>query len=200
MEVASHGLTHLCLGWLPSPTCAYEILQDRANLENDYNCMIRGFAYPYDNRNNDVVTALKESGFLYARTAGSTLGFDLPTDWYHWAGTCHHNHPQLRELVQAFLAKQISGFPELFYLWGHSYEFEDDNNWHVIEDFAQEIGSQPDIWYATNIEICEYVTAFRQLVFSINGKSVYNPTCKELFFQNGRQVVCVHPGETICLV
>ncbi len=35
----------------------------------------------------------------------------------------------------------------LFYLWGHSYEFEADENWNVIEEFAAYTGNRDEIWY-----------------------------------------------------
>ena len=56
--------------------------------------------------------------------------------------------------------------PKLFYLWGHSYEFKDNKNWHLIEDFAKLAGGKDNVWYATNTEIYNYVTAFNNLQFS----------------------------------
>ena len=41
--------------------------------------------------------------------------------------------------------------------WGHSYEFDNNDNWEVIENFAEYIGGRDDVWYATNIEIYDYV-------------------------------------------
>ena len=45
----------------------------------------------------------------------------------------------------------------MFYLWGHSYEFDENDNRDVIEKFAEFVGGRDDIWYATNIEIYDYV-------------------------------------------
>lgn len=199
MEVASHGFTHLCMGRLTPSVCTYELTQDRANLENDFVHPIKGFAYPFGNCNDNVIAALKHNDFLYARTAGETLRFDLPSNWFLWSGTCHHNHPQLQTLVNKFVSSQISGSPALFYLWGHSYEFEDNHNWHIIEDFAKTIGNHADTWYATNIEICEYIGAYNQLSFGIDGKYAYNPTSKALYFQRDGQTFCVQAGETIMI-
>ena len=87
----------------------------------------------------------------------------------------------------------------MFYLWGHSYEFDTDDNWSLIEEFAEYIGNRDDIWYATNIEICDYVTAFQRLIFSADGQRVYNPTNTALYFQKGKRLICVQQGETICV-
>ena len=76
--------------------------------------------------------------------------------------------------------------PGLFYLWGHSYEFDwnmPDNHWGIIECFAEYMGNRQEIWYATNIEICDYAAAYRHLIFSTDGSKVYNPTATELFFE-----------------
>ena len=54
-----------------------------------------------------------------------------------------------------------------------------------------------DIWYATNIEIYDYVKAYRQLVFSMNEKIVYNPTDLTVYFQIESRQYCVTPGMNI---
>ncbi len=197
MEVAMHTLTHPFLDKLPANLCTYEVMQDRINLEQEYNCIIRGFAYPYGTYNDTVVDILKNCGVLYARTTESTGGFEIPEDWLRLPATCHHKDPRLMELAEAFLKPNKRGKAELFYLWGHSYEFELDDNWDVIENFAEFIGNRHNIWYATNTEIFEYLTAYRQLVFSTAGRKVYNPTCTEVYFYTEGKTVCVKPGETI---
>ena len=187
MEVAVHGLTHPRLERLPKHICAYDILQDRANLEEDYDVIVRGMAFPYGTYNDEVVKVLRECGIVYARTVVSTERFDIPTDWLRLPATCHHKNPRLMELAQKFVEKKIDALPTLFYLWGHSYEYESDNNWNVIEEFAEYTGNRADIWYATNIEIYDYIEAYKQLVFSMDGSKVYNPTSMPLYFQYNEQ-------------
>ena len=63
------------------------------------------------------------------------------------------------ELAKRFCEEE-KGDAKLFYLWGHSFEFERENNWHVIEDFLTYMKKFSDtIWMATNGEIVDYVTA-----------------------------------------
>ena len=58
---------------------------------------------------------------------------------------------------------------------GHSYEFADDDNWSCIEGLCSTLNKQDsDIWFATNIEIFDYVTAFRRLEYGAEGSLVYN--------------------------
>lgn len=197
MEVAVHGLTHPFLEKLPVNICNYEVLQDRINLEKEYDCFVRGMAYPFGTYSDQVVDVLKQCGIIYSRTVEITEKFDIPTDWLRLPATCHHNHPRLMELAENFLAPDRHGKPYLFYLWGHSYEFEADDNWNVIEEFAEYLGNRDNIWYATNIEVFDYVTAYNQLIFRVAEKKVYNPTCTELYFYTEGQVFCVNPGETL---
>jgi hypothetical protein len=62
----------------------------------------------------------------------------------------------------------------LFYIWGHSFEFDRNDNWQHLEDICGVLANKEDIWYATNIEIYEYVKAYDALVYSADGKRVYN--------------------------
>ena len=105
------------------------------------------------------------------------------------------------ELANDFLAEPNFHWsrPKLFYLWGHSYEFEANNNWHVIEDFAALVGGKDDIWYATNIEICDYVNAWKSLVTSADGRRVYNPGSQTLWLWADGKTYKVENGATILL-
>ena len=200
MEVAVHGLTHPYLEQLPENLCTYEVLQDRKNLEADFGYMIRGMAYPFGTTSDSVVASLKQCGIAYSRTTVSTEKFTIPTDWLRLPATCHHRNPRLMELARNFVDNAFLGGPGLFYLWGHSYEFDrnvPDNNWGIIEEFAEFMGNREDIWYATNIEIYDYIQAYNQLIFSMDYTKVYNPTCTTLYFKTAKGEYQVKPGETV---
>jgi hypothetical protein len=85
----------------------------------------------------------------------------------------------------------------VFYLWGHSYEFDNNDNWYVMENFLKAISGKEDTWYATNMEIYEYATAFNSLVFSADGTKIYNPTLKTIWMDIGTVLYKIEPGETI---
>ena len=200
MEIAVHGLTHPFLEQLPLNLCTYETLQDRMNLENDYVCIVRGMAYPYGTYSNDVVASLKQCGIVYSRTTESTTKFRIPTDWLRMPTTCHHKNPALMDLAHKFVETHVKHAPMLFFLWGHSYEFEQDDNWHIIEAFAEYIGSRDDIWYATNIEIYDYIQAYNRMIVSVDGRKCYNPSSSRLFFRtSGSREYCVEPGQTLVI-
>ena len=82
---------------------------------------------------------------------------------------------------------------------GYSYEFEANDNWQVIEVFAESVGDREDIWYATNIEIYDYVEAYRKLVYSMDGHRVFNPTSVSIWLEAENVLYCVAPGEQIAI-
>ena len=81
----------------------------------------------------------------------------------------------------------------LFYLWGHSYEFDGDQNWDVLERFLEKTAGRPDTWYASNGEICAYLTAARRL---LTGEGfLLNPTDTDLWVRAGGEALRVPAGE-----
>lgn len=199
MEIAVHTCTHPYLEELPESLCTDEILQDRKNLERDFGGIIRGMAYPYGTYDQNVLRSVQQCGIAYARTVQSTHEFGIPENWLTLHPTCHHTEPELFSLCESFLQNDRGMKPLLFYLWGHSYEFERDDNWPVFEKFAQQMGNRPDIWYATNMEVYEYVTAYRQLVFAADASQVMNPTARTLYLQCGQKIHEIEPGKTVRL-
>jgi peptidoglycan/xylan/chitin deacetylase (PgdA/CDA1 family) len=198
-EVAVHTLNHPFLEQLPTNMVVHEVLNDRKNIEEMFGKVTRGMAYPFGTTSDAVVEALRMCGILYSRTTKATNSLELQKeDWLRLSATCHHKSPMLNELGDKLINEQPARAPWLMYVWGHSYEFEGDNNWEIIENFCEKVGNRDDIWYATNIEIYEYITAYYSLVFSATGDTVYNPTATELFFYDSRAKKCysVKPGET----
>lgn len=198
-EVATHGYTHPSLECLSSVHVIHQIYADREAIEQDYDCICRGHAYPFGTYNAQVMDCLKNCGIVYARTVQSTEKFAIPEDFLQWHPTCHHNNPRLMELANKFLADPCPRKPRLFYLWGHTYEFEEDDNWQVIETFFQQVGGREDVWYATNIQIYDYIQAFRQLQWSVDGNRIYNPTVTDVWVKLGGRTCCIKGGETFQL-
>ena len=195
-EVATHGYTHPWLEKLTPAGVVYEIMKDREELEDMFGRIVRGHAYPYGTYSDGVVDALRQCGIVYARTIKSTLSFDMPTDWLRLHPTCHHDDPKLFELIENFKAYKGDA-PKLFYVWGHTYEFEQKDNWDRAEEMCKAISGCDDIWYATNMEIYEYTKAYEALVFSADMTKVHNPTSTEVFFSLNKKEYSIAPGETV---
>lgn len=203
-EVAVHGLEHPFLEQLPLQAATAEILQDRLNLERDFGGMIRGMAYPYGTFNDDVVAAARSCGIAYSRTVKSTGNFLIPTDWLRLNPTCHHRDEKIFQYIETFLSKHGGQTPRLFYLWGHSFEFDwnkERNNWEHAEKIFEMLGGHEDVWYATNIEVYDYVKAYNSLVWSADVKTVHNPTTTEIYFApgSGKPAMLIKPGETLTI-
>lgn len=186
-EMAIHALYHGDLPNLPVSHAMWQVLRDKEKLENLFQRIVRGMAYPYGTVTPEIAKTLKDCGVAYSRTVESTHRFDVPHDWLRLPATCHHNDPELMTLARRFVEEK-NYRPTLFYLWGHSYEFEANDNWNVIEAFAEYIGGRDNIWYATNIEIHDYVEAWRSMHLSADGRRVYNPSAQTLWLEyNGTE-------------
>ena len=200
-EVAAHGYNHLSLAEVDSAAAVNDVIEDRKALEKLFGRVIKGMAYANGSYDDKTVEILKQCGISYARTTVSSGNFNKSDDWLRMSATCHHKNPQLMELAKKFVEGEEPSYfwsknPKLFYLWGHSFEFANDGNWEVIEEFAKYIGGREEIWYATNGEIYDYAKAFERLEFSVDGKYVYNPSAMDVFFMtlDGKKV-CVKAGE-----
>lgn len=180
-EVAIHGAKHFSLAEVSSEVATRDVVVDRENIEKQFGRIIKGMAYANGSYNDTVVEILRNCGIKYARTTVATNKFDIPTDWLRLPTTCHHTAANLDELTDEFINIKGGNFPKLFYLWGHSYEFNDSDNWEIIENFAKKVGNRDDIWYATNGEVYDYVKAFECLEYSVDGKIIKNPTDTDVY-------------------
>lgn len=214
-EIAVHGKNHRAPGILSVMEGVTEFIDCRKELEENLGLIIRGMAYPdagirriYTNTSYEKIRSyLSDMGIVYSRTlGGDNNSFDLPSDWFSWMPTAHHTNPELMEYIDKFNEINFDNiyrnarFPRLFYLWGHSYEFNNDNNWDYLENICKELSGREDVWYATNIEIYDYITAYESLIWSADEKTVYNPTAKEIWFEiNGEKNYSVKPNQTLKL-
>lgn len=174
-EIAVHGLTHTSLTDIPRELIVKEVLEDRKNHEDMFRYPVRGMAYPNGVYNKKVMQVLETLGIAYSRTVNNQGNFSLPSNFLEWNPTAHHNDPHLMELAKRFVEEEFCELG-IFYLWGHSYEFDLDDNWPVIEKFCEYISNRDNIWYTTNIQIIDYLVALDRLEFSANLTVVHNPS------------------------
>ena len=151
-EVAGHTCTHAHLEALSEDAIREEIARCRDTLCGCFHREIYGMAYPYGTFDARVIRIAAEEGVRYARTCEQTEGFALPDDLLRLPSTCRHANPRLLELAREFVASQPET-PQLFYLWGHSYEFDEFDSWQLIEEFCQIISGRADIYYGTNSQV-----------------------------------------------
>lgn len=195
-EIATHAYTHPMITRCPMVQLTREIMEDRKVLEKLTGGIIRGHAYPFGVYNEEIKDLFSKLGIVYARTTRSTEKFDLPLDWMEWNATCHHNQ-NLMKHAKNFVDSKKSRYLKCMYVWGHSYEFDEQNNWELIEDFCQYISDRKDIWYATNIEIRDYIEACKNLQFSTNQSTIYNPNAISIWLNVNDEIVEVAAGKMI---
>lgn len=151
-EIAVHTCNHPNLEKLPDAEIKSEILEDKIALQNIFNQPVSGMAYPYGTYNGIVKKVAADCGISYSRTVVSTHEFTPPKDFLEWHFTCHHKDDQLMELAEKFCTSNTTEL-QIFSVWGHSYEFEGDDNWNVIDNLCKYISQHDDIYFGTNLEI-----------------------------------------------
>ena len=204
-EVAVHTCTHPTLARTPKNEILYEYIEDRKYLENIMGYPVRGLAYPNGSCDDTCIEIAKAAGLEYGRIAadkyasvktameyskdaqgpillGDATGFEIPDNYMKWLPTCHHNH-DLLGFGKRFLELHKSQYLYMMYVWGHSFEFDKNDNWNLIEEFCEMMGGQDDIWYATNIEIVDYDKAFSALQFAADNSFVYNPSAQSVWLR-----------------
>lgn len=156
-EVAAHTLTHPFLPDESDEEIIRQVEQDRLALSKLVGYEVKGFAYPGGgvNFNEHVANIIRQNtGVKYCRTTVSTLNFDLQDDLYIFKPTVYHHQQwdEMERLADEFIALQPDK-PQLFYIWGHAYEFDIHNDWDRFERFLQKIAGHNDIFYGTNSEV-----------------------------------------------
>ena len=84
----------------------------------------------------------------------------------------------------------------LMYVWGHSYEFDRENNWDLIEDFCARMQHQESVWYATNIEIVDYLDMSSRVQVSVDGDFAFNPSSMSVWLEVDKKMVELKGGIT----
>lgn len=158
-EVAVHTLTHPNLVRIEDDNeVLRQIEQDRINLSHLAGYEVEGMAYPCGGVNCDdrVADIIKKNTVIkYARTITTTKSFEPYPDLYQYKGTLYHNGEwdRLFELGEEFL-KLETDTPKVFYIWGHSYEFDIyPERWEQFDEFCKMMSGKQDIFYGTNKEV-----------------------------------------------
>lgn len=151
-EIASHGLTHANPLDCDEETLYNEVFADKRNLEYLFEQEVVGYAYPYGCYHDMAVKVLADCGFRYARTVEPSAGFGMQRDLLRFKPCYHHNDVGIFEGIEKFLTMEVEE-PALFYVWGHSYELDADQNWDHMEKILKRLAGHNDIFYGTNAQV-----------------------------------------------
>ncbi len=156
-EVAAHTLTHPLLPKESKEAVIRQVEQDRLNLSELCGYEVVGFAYPCGGKNysEEVAEIIKENtGVKYARTIECTNSFGISDDMYIFKPTLRfiEDAENAYAVAQRFLNTDKDA---LFYIWGHSYEFDALDRWGNFEEFLKYLANKADVLYLTNKEAFE---------------------------------------------
>ena len=198
-EISCHGCLHKTLTYLPVQQLYSEIFENRRVLEEFAGYPVIGHSYANGKYSDEVISALKSMGIVYSRTTKNTGDFALPNDFMKWHPTCHYK--QCMEYGRKLLDSMHGyfGYPKLLYVWGHGHELEHNSHWGMMDEFCSMMSENESIWYATNIEIYNYITAQRRLVISADESMVFNPSSMEIWFAKDDNIYSAAPGQMLNL-
>lgn len=155
-EIAVHGARHLWPSKIETKEgFIKEFFEDILALDDLFDKRIQGMAYAFGDFNEQTKKYLKGLGLNYGRTVKNTHSFDLQSDLLEFNPTCHHDDENIFEIIERFTALDADK-PQILYIWGHSYEFDEKNNWDRIEKICKMLAGREDIFYGTNTEVFEY--------------------------------------------
>ena len=199
-EVCSHSVNHPRVWSMPVDQMRWEILDDRRCLEALVGYPVRGFAIPYNwpTGQDWCREFARNCGFKYLRNSMPVPQFEHPSDFMDWHPTAHCS-ANLPQLWVSMFERNKDQPGQLFYVHGHSYEFEDDLGWEVFESFAKLAGEAEGIYHATKGEIYDYVTAWRSMDWSLDGRLVRNNSAVPLWFLRNGQTVKIESGQLLRL-
>ena len=197
-EIAVHTVHHPDLTVLSAEGVIQEVFQDRQALEALAGYPVRGMAYPYGTCSEGLTGLLRSLGICYSRTVKSTHAYGFPEDYLEWHPTCHYMEQDAPKLADQFLAMDSDRL-SLFYLWGHSYELDGNDNWELMEEFCRKFGTAKDVWRASNMEIYLYMEALDRLVVSCDQKILFNPSAQDLWVTADGRPVKIEGGKTVRL-
>ena len=154
-EVASHSLTHPDLTTLDEAEIIRQVEQDRLNLSALVGYEVVGMAYPCGPNDDRVAGIIRENtGVKYCRTVTDVDSFDLQKNLYRFNPNVYHlDFDRMMKMGKEFVELKADK-PQIFYIWGHSYEMDyGPDYWIKLEEFLELISNKEDIFYGTNAEV-----------------------------------------------
>jgi len=154
-EICAHGKLHLRPNELNESELCEEFDEDIKALEQLFDTKITGAAYAFGLYSDDVIRHLEKIGIGFARTVKSTHSFDVQDNLLSFHPTCSFSDDEIFNLAERFLTAETDE-PQIFYIWGHSYELDGNDLWEHMEKLCQLLSNRSDVLYGTNSEVFKY--------------------------------------------
>ncbi|MDD3276582.1 MAG: polysaccharide deacetylase family protein [Kiritimatiellales bacterium] len=147
--IANHTVSHPKPFEVSPETWRSEVFDGRKQLQDIFQQPVYGFAYPYGQHDAATAAVVAEAGHTYGRTCNNITPcypvetpFRQPTDSHHMAV----------EFWDRYAQAKAAG-AEIFYFWGHSYEFVTEEDWAAYTDKLIRFNADPDAVWADLPEI-----------------------------------------------
>ncbi len=141
--IANHTVTHPKPLEIPLDEWRAEVVDGRMQLQDIFQQPVYGFAYPYGDHDAATSAVVAEAGHIYGRTCENATPCHPAGDPFRQPTDCHHAAPDFWDRYEQ--AKSTGA--EVFYFWGHSYEFITEQDWIVYTEKLLRINADPDaVW------------------------------------------------------
>lgn len=155
-EILFHGSKHAWPTRLSPNELKAEFQDDIEALQAMFSAEIVGGAYAFGDHNEEVETYLRSIGVRFCRTVETTESFTPSENMLAYAASCHHDDDCVFPLIDRFLSMEAPETPQVFYIWGHSYEFAGNGNWDRMEEICRRLSGKADVLYGSNTEVFRY--------------------------------------------
>lgn len=170
-EIAAHGALHKNFTDISSDEVLEEINTDIEILEPLTNREIISMAYPFGSTNESIASLIASTGIKNGRTVDDTHKFDFPENFMIWHPTCHDS--KVLDHLDSYLnlnQEQLS----VFYVWGHSWEFGNEERWNNMVTFCESIGTSNNIWSVGHGQLTNYLLAIENI--QVDEQKILNPS------------------------
>lgn len=189
-EIGAHAYSHLDLSRCGAKELIYEVSACKTALQDLLGEEVRMFAYPRGRYGRRAVHAVREAGYVGARTTrmfADSLGFDpyrMPTTlqaFPHSGGDYLRNLARQADLGRVWnylkLPNKTCGWTDLamalfdsvlerggiWHLYGHSWEIQALNLWRDLEEILDYVRGREGVLYVSNGEVVELLQAPKTL-------------------------------------
>lgn len=194
-EIAAHGALHKNFTGISSEEVFEEINTDLKILESLTNREVISMAYPFGSTNDSVARLIASTGIKNGRTVDDTHAFDFPKNYMMWHPTCHDS--KVLDYLDPYLELNEQKL-SVFYVWGHSWEFGNEDRWNNMVKFCEKIGKSKDIWSVSHGELTNYLLAIENA--QIDKQKIINPSDNlPIWINLSSGIKKLEPGESIRL-
>ncbi len=156
---------------------------------------VKGFIYPYGwQRNEELDKDIEKMGYQSIRRTGERLDLDnfaIPKNRMAWSynATC----TSLLTLAEKYDALPDDGELKFFAFGVHSVDFEREQRWDDLKEYAQKYGNRKDdFWYASVGDIMTYEDKINSLIVEDN--KITNPTDTPLYVKVDGEKIVLEPN------